>query len=330
MAARICYEHGRDINMTFSSYDHVEEISGKVMQGHVHIPKESMVIAYGTNSLNGNGHIVAALSTCSKSETEFQANLLKTLCCDFAKMNGAPFLNISSDGAVARRQVFNSLMLNDLPSDSPIYPTISSLRLMDIKVGPNEETVNYDAKHLSKRTRGTLIGENLNMGEGRSLMKSDLVKILELAPNNSPHSIHSLVNPKDKQSVPLATQLLLLFSEAVADTDKLKQLSFRMADFSNELHLFRYVIDGILCLYTDIKTSIKEQLEKVSLAAHVLLILKITNKNVLPNQLYHDLQATFEDTFFVQLNGRCIMKIYHYISCSAATMCLNVYLVTSE
>ena len=91
---------------------------------------------------------------------------------------------------------------------------------MDIKVGPNEETVNYDAKHLS---RGTLIGENLNMGEGRTLMKSNLVKILEHAPNNSPYSIQSLVNPKDKQSVPLATQLLLLFSEAVADTDKLKQ-----------------------------------------------------------------------------------------------------------
>ena len=208
-----CYEHGRDIDMTFSSYHHVEEISGKLTQGLVHIPKESMVIAYSTNSLNANGHIVAALPTCSKSETEFQANILKTLCCDFAKMNGAPFLNISSDGDAARRQVFNSLMSNDLPSDSPIYPTISSLRLMDIKVGPNEETVNYDAEHLSKRTRGTLIGENLNIGEGRTLMKSDLVKILEHAPNNSPHSIQSLVNPKDKQSVPLATQLLLLFSE---------------------------------------------------------------------------------------------------------------------
>ena len=96
----------------------------------------------------------------------------------------------------------------------------------------------------------------------------------------------SLVNPKDKQSVPLATQLLPLFSEAVKDTDKSKQLSFRIADFANKLHLFKYVIDGILCLYTDIKTSIKEQLEKVSLI----------NKN------------------FSQINCTMIfMKIYRYL-----------------
>ena len=112
----ICYEHERDIDMTFSSYNHVEEISGRVIQGHVHIPKESMVIAYSTNSLNAKGHIVSALPTCSKSETEFQANLLKTLCCDFAEMNDAPFRNISSDGDAAMR-----LMSNDLPSDSPIF-----------------------------------------------------------------------------------------------------------------------------------------------------------------------------------------------------------------
>ena len=101
-----------------TSYDHVEEISGKVTQGHVHIPKESMVVAYSRNSLNANGHIVAALPACSKSETEFQANLLKTLQCDFAEMNGTPFLNISSDGDAARRQVFNSLS-NDLHQIHP-------------------------------------------------------------------------------------------------------------------------------------------------------------------------------------------------------------------
>ena len=114
-----------------------------------------------------------------------------------------------------------SLMSNDLSSDSPIHPTISSLRLMDMKVGPNEETVNYDAKHLVKRIRSSLIGGNFNIGEGRTLLKTDLEKILQLAPNNSPHSIESLISPKDKQNVPLATQLLFLFSDAVIEKEKL-------------------------------------------------------------------------------------------------------------
>ena len=78
--------------------------------------------------------------------------------------------------------------------------------------------MNYDAKHLVKQIRSSLIGGNV--GEGRILLKTDLKKILDLAPNNLPHSIESHLNPKDKQNVPLGTQLLLLYSHAVTENDK--------------------------------------------------------------------------------------------------------------
>ena len=58
---------------------------------------------------------------------------------------------------------------------------------------------------------------------------------------------------------------------------------------AEELHLLKYVMEGILATYTDVKMSIQEQLEKV---------LQRDLKSFLPNQLYHDIQSTFEDAFY--------------------------------
>ena len=116
-------------------------------------------------------------------------------------------------------------------------------------------------------------------------MSSDIAKVLTLVPNNSQNSIEELCNPKEKQKVPLATELLVQFCEAVQDVDKLKTLSFRIADVAEELHLLKYVIEGILATYTDAKMSIQEQLEKISFAAHILLVLQRDLRSFLPNQL---------------------------------------------
>ena len=44
--------------------------------------------------------------------------------------------------------------------------------------------------------------------------------------------------------------------------------------------------------------SIQGQFEKISFAAHILLSLQRDLKSFLPNQLYHDIQSTFEDAFY--------------------------------
>ena len=127
----ICYEHGKNEDLTFTSYDHVEDLSNMVKANILHVPKETMVIACSSNSINSNAQVVAALPACSKNEIEYQANLIDSISTYFAEKHGAPLLNWSTDGDPARRQVFDSLMFFDLDKESLIYPTISRLRLID-------------------------------------------------------------------------------------------------------------------------------------------------------------------------------------------------------
>ena len=208
-------------------------------------------------------------------------------------------------------------MSHELDEDSPIYPVMSKLRLVNLQVGRNEETTNFDAKHLSICMLTSTVGGNFKIGD-IVLSQSDMAKILACVPNESNHRMEQLLNPKDKQNVPLATQLLLLYCKAIDDIDKLKTLSFKIAGIAEELHLFKYVIEGVLCTYIDLKITIQEQLQKISLAAHMLIVLQRNIRTFIPNQLYHDLQASFEDAFFCAAKW----KIHH--SCYAAMMFLNV------
>ena len=82
---------------------------------------------------------------------------------------------------------------------------------------------------------------------------------------------------------------------------------FRLSNVAEELYLLRFVIEGLLSLYCFTTQDIYTQLLKVAIAAHVLFILQRNLKTFLPNQLYHDLQATFEDIFYCAAKW----KIYH-------------------
>ena len=293
----LCYEHARDEDLAFTSYQHVENLANMVQEGILHTPKESMVVVCSPNSPKGTTQVVAALPTCSKNEVEYQSNLIESISSSFKDTFGAPLLNWSTDGDPTRRKIFDMLMKHLLDENSPIFDIMTKLRLVDLKVGRNGETTNFDPKHLSKRIRTTLISGNFKIGD-IIISQNDMKKILALVPNDTETSNASMMNPKDKQNVPLAVKTLLQFCKAVEDVSKLKTVSFKVASVSDELHLLKYVIDGILCTFVETKTDIKTQLQKTSLAAHVLFILKRELHTFLPNQLYHDLQATFEDAFF--------------------------------
>lgn len=71
------------------------------------------------------------------------------------------------------------------------------------------------------------------------------------------------------------------------DTEKLKTVNFRVIDVSQELHLFKYVIEGILSAYTCPNASIQEQFEKMALWDHILFILQRELKTFISNPLYH-------------------------------------------
>ena len=295
----ICYEHGRLEDLTFDSYDHVEMLAEKVQEGELHVPKENMVVAVSNNSagVESNAQVVAALPTCSKNEINYQSELIDEVSNQFFRKHSAPLMNWSTDGDATRRILFDDLMCHDLSPTSPIYDTIKDLSLLDTKVGRHDETVNFDHKHLVKRLRKCLINDNFKIGN-RVILKSDMEKIISLVPNNSPYSNKQLLNVGDKMNVPLATAFLLQFCEAVEDVEQLKTVNMRVSDVAEELHLLKFVIEGVLAGYSNPNTTIQTQLEKMSLGAHILFVLQRELKSFLSNQLYHDIQCTFMDAFY--------------------------------
>ena len=85
----ICHELGKNEDLTFTSYDHPNMVKANIL----HVPKETVVIACSSNSINSNVQVVAALPTCSKNEIEYQANLIDSISTNFAEKHGAPLLN---------------------------------------------------------------------------------------------------------------------------------------------------------------------------------------------------------------------------------------------
>ena len=186
--------------MTFTSYEHVSDIAAEVDEGKKHVPKENMVIAVSSNCKNSKGQVIVALATRSKKEVKHQGKIIKTISSEFKEKNGAPLLNWLTDDDPARRQFFSSLMLHEI-SDPMLKSIISDLKLFDMKVGENNETTNFNPKHLAKRMRNFLIGNSVKIGE-KLMQPSDISKVLSASKSfDSKHKVQRLLNPDDKQNV---------------------------------------------------------------------------------------------------------------------------------
>ena len=300
-----CYEHGRNLELEFENYEDIEHLSELVISNQLHVPKDCLTIIQSINGMESKVKALVEWPTCSKKEIDIQKMLIRKLSDSFAQKNGAPYLCWASDGDPTRRQIFYSLMKTKLSSSSDIFHIISKVRLIDMMVGTLEETVDYDAKHLAKRFRNYLIGNTVMIGSSR-LYPADIKKILEASPYKPRNSVDELMNPKDKQNVSLATEVLIMFRYAVFYGD-LEPTNFRIGNLRPALTELCHVIDGVLSIYSYVDYGIEDQLKAISKASHTLLFLYRKYVKVVPNVMYHDLQGTFQNIFF------CVAKykVYH-------------------
>ena len=142
-------------------------------------------------------------------------------------------LNWSTDGDPAR-QLFSSLMSHEI-SDHMLKSIISYLKLFDTKVGENNETTNFDPKHLAKRMRNFLIGNSEKIGE-KLVQPSDISKVLSASKSfDSKHKVQRLLNPDDKQNVDVATDFLLQLSKV--DMKYFMEQGFRLSNVAEELYV---------------------------------------------------------------------------------------------
>ena len=98
-------------------------------------------------------------------------------------------------------------MKTPLSANSPIMPYISRLLLFNYEVGDDEVTVDKDYRHVGKRCRNTSMWH-----KGVDVFGiTNTPAILErhfLDSGVSPLHVHSLLQPNDKQDVPLTYTFL--------------------------------------------------------------------------------------------------------------------------
>ena len=218
-------------------------------------------------------------------------NQLKTLC-------NTRVVCIASDGEAKRgKSLIQLTFKHTLSASSPIYPWLSACPLLDLHVGEDEITCDKDWKHAgAKCPRNALLHEKGVLVHGTWITPAVLRSHLLEAGHKLDH-IRAVLNPNDKQDVMLAYNLLRdvwmlpeLFSGPPG------RIQARRA-----LRIFGSLCYHILVPYLCVNLSLGDQLEHLSYAAHLALVLYAHENacgNFLPTALYIDFILMIKNAFF--------------------------------
>ena len=291
----ICYQHHKQIPRQFNSFADAKLLEEKLSDGSIHVPKECLVA--GVNSLISNKpfNVLIAWPTCTKQDFVGSVRLYSDFSDSIKDKTGFPALTYCTDGDPLRRQVLNSLMKHVVSSTSQLGRIMRQLPLVDLLVGPNDETSNFDAKHIAKRLWTSII-TTMKIANVE-INKIDVRAIMELSTVDDARDILSIICPKDKQNVPAATSCLLRFVDVFSSSEKFDAIPYKLYPIRYHLCLVANIYEGVLALYAYVHLSLSEQIRMVSKASYSLFVLfRCDNTKFVPPQLYHDLQSTFIDT----------------------------------
>jgi hypothetical protein len=160
-------------------------------------------------------------------------------------------------------------MKSPLNKSSPIFPLLAPLEFMNLLVGPDDITPDKDFRHVIKTTRSLLTRKNGIELLGYLITPSVVKKHL-IAVGNSQARVDALLNPNDRQDVPLGYQLL---KELWDLPDALPEDDPLFCRARKALQIFGRLGYHLVMPYICLSLSLREQLVHLSTAAHLLLIL---------------------------------------------------------
>ncbi|KAK7001931.1 hypothetical protein R3P38DRAFT_3326830 [Favolaschia claudopus] len=275
----VCRQHGSKVSLQFNNERDLEELfralESKNPDDAVHYAAEATVAAIGV--LDRDTRLYAARPVlvsgdCKKeSGAEHARNvILPTLDGVNSKKDATNLriVSIESDGESRRGSAFIDLtFIRKLSAESPIYEYLKDLPLMDFHVGDDDLTAGKDPKHVFKRGRNRFLRKSGTQVMGVHISPAIIRTHLQSA-NHSYQHISSILNPKDKQDVKLAFNLLSdIWSLPLAfENNRPGFISARIA-----LHTTGTLFWHLLFPYICVDLSLSEQLEHLSAAAHLAL-----------------------------------------------------------
>lgn len=168
---------------------------------------------------------------------------------------------------------------------------------MNLLVGENDITADKDPKHVIKQCQNFSICKSGVMVNG-FVITPGLLRF-HLQANKVPsHQIDNLLNPTDRQDVPLCYTLMkeIWSLPAPAPMDK---LSFVLA--RNALIMLGSFFCHLVLPYVQVTLSLHEQLAHLSAAAHLTAFLFTSNgarSKVMPSLTYKDIIILVKNPFF--------------------------------
>ncbi|KAI9432593.1 hypothetical protein H4582DRAFT_2132159 [Lactarius indigo] len=212
----LCREHGHEVPLDFTSERELDILCNAINDNLVHLASEATVAGIGVLSEVPREYSVRPImfsGTCKRETGPHHARILQVVLEAANKVKGRKNCTyhtvcIASNGEAKRGDAFVILtMSSQLSASSPIYGQLSSLKLMNHLVGPDDLTADKDFKHVFKRQRNLLMHQKGVLIQGFCVTPAILWTHLESHGVPS-HRLQSLLNPNDKQDVILAYSLL--------------------------------------------------------------------------------------------------------------------------
>ncbi|KAG6834823.1 hypothetical protein H0H93_007136, partial [Arthromyces matolae] len=303
----VCREHAHRVSLEFTTEQDMEEVFHAIDDGEIHVAAEATIGALGILSDNHRLYPARGILISGDCKRETGIEHAKIIQTAIDAMNSEkPFTNlrivsIASDGETRRGSAFVSLTFRyDLSEESPIFPLISPLRFMNILVGKDEVTADKDWKHVHKRLRNLLLRQR-GIIVNSIRITPDVIKLHLKSEGHSAEHVHSLFNPDDQQDVKLAFDLLKdIWSLGPVLGEK---HSPGFVNARNALHVLGTFLYHIVFPYICVDLTLSEQIEHLSAAAHLGLILyRQAKKAFLPTLLYTDIMIMIKNAIF------CIAK----------------------
>jgi len=205
-------------------------------------------------------------------------------------------VSIASDGETQRGSAFILLTFKaPLLQTSPIYPILSPLKFLNLHVGDNDLTCDKDWKHIFKRWRNLLLRQCGVVVNGVRITP-DIIKDQFRSAGLSAEHIRSLFNPDDQQDVKMAFDMLKdIWSLPRSSTNSRRGF----LEAREALWILGKLLYHMIFPYLCVDLSLSEQIEHLSAAAHLAIILyRLAGKEFIPTNLYIDLMIMIKNVLF--------------------------------
>ncbi|KAJ7635427.1 hypothetical protein B0H17DRAFT_1217291 [Mycena rosella] len=303
-----CREHAQNVPLEFCDIEDAKTFFAAVDRKEVHLASEATVVAYGALAREPhmyNPRPVCISGTCKHEKGEQHAAFLRTLnaAAESRKNHGNIIyrtISYASDGEAKRGLAFAiEFMKNTLTSTSSpkLHALLSPLEFMNLLVGPDDITPDKDFRHVIKTLRALLMRgmgiKVLGFHITPAIVKQHLRDV-----GNTKERVDSLLNPNDRQDVPLAYGLL---KELWSLPDAPSTSTPTFVGARKALQIFGQLGYHLVMPYIYLNLSLREQLTHLSTAAHLLLILFTTDTagtDFMANQTFVNIMIMIKNAFF--------------------------------